>query len=145
MDTAEVTVTVSNVNRPPLAVADALSNEQDDAVSISVLANDSDPDGDTISVQSVTEPTNGVVAISPDSQRVVYQPASGFSGVDSFSYTISDGNGATATATVTVTVVALNVAPVANPDSAVTAENTAVTIDVTNNCLLYTSPSPRDS
>ena len=67
VDTAEVTVTVSNVNQPPLAVADVLSNEQDDAVSISVLANDSDPDGDTISVQSVTEPTNGVAVISPDS------------------------------------------------------------------------------
>lgn len=131
--TGDVAVTVSNVNQPPVAVDDVVSNEQDDAISIQVLINDSDPDGDTISVQSVTQPANGVVAITPNSLRVVYRPATGFVGLNTFQYTISDGNQGISTATVTVDVLAVNVPPVAQPDTATTVENIPVSIDVTAN------------
>ena len=132
-DNGSVVVTVSNVNRPPVAVDDVVSNEQDDAVSIAVLVNDSDPDGDSISVQSVTQPANGVAAIAPSSMRVVYRPDAGFVGSDTFQYTVVDSNLATSTATVTVSVTSVNAPPVAVPDSATTLENVAVSIDVTAN------------
>lgn len=132
-DTGNVVVIVSNVNQPPVAVDDELSNEQDDAVSIAVLINDSDPDGDTITVQSVTQPANGETAISPNSLKVVYRPTAGFVGVNTFQYTISDSNQAISTATVTVNVTGVNSPPVAQPDSASTQENVPVTIDVTVN------------
>ena len=128
-----VVVTVSNVNRPPLAVNDAVSNEQDDDISIDVLTNDSDPDGDTLTVQSVGQPANGAAVVSANGLRVVYGPDDGYFGVDRFTYTITDGNGATASATVTVTVVSTNVAPVANADTASTLQDSAVTINVTAN------------
>ncbi len=89
-------------NLPPVAVDDADSTSVNRAVTINVLANDSDPDGDALSVVSVTQ-GGGSVAVNPNG-TVTYAPRCGFSGVDSFTYTITDGQGATDTATVTVTV-----------------------------------------
>lgn len=70
--------------------------------SIDVLANDTDVDGDTLSVTDVGAATHGTVSFSPGG--VFYVPNQGYSGSDSFTYTISDGNGGTDTATVSVTV-----------------------------------------
>ena len=100
--TASVTVQVGGVgaNRPPQANDDNAVTNQDTRVTIAVLANDSDPDGDELSVSAVTQPTNGTVVIN--GTRVTYIPAPGFRGVDSFTYTIIDGNGGSDTATVTV-------------------------------------------
>jgi hypothetical protein len=67
-----------------------------------VLANDSDPEGDSLSLVSVTDSPNGTTTISGG--NVVYTPDSGYVGSDSFVYTASDGNGGTDTATVSVTV-----------------------------------------
>ena len=128
---ALVTVTVSSVNQPPLAVDDNVSTEQDDPVSFMPLANDSDPDGDSISIVSATQPTSGTSEIMAD--KLIYRPNAGFSGTDSFTYTIEDSNGASATATVNLSVSSTNVAPVAADDTASTAEDTAVTIDVVAN------------
>lgn len=71
-------------------------------MTINVLANDSDPDGDGLSVTSVTDPPNGTAAIS--SGYVVYMPDTYYLGTDSFAYTVSDGNGGADTATINVTV-----------------------------------------
>jgi hypothetical protein len=70
---------------------------------VDVRANDGDPDGDPISVQSVTQPAHGTSAIQPNG-RVRYVPTSGFSGSDGFTYTLTDGRGGTANASVAVTV-----------------------------------------
>lgn len=69
---------------------------------IDVLANDSDPDNDALTITAVGAPAHGVATISGG--VVSYAPAADYSGADSFTYTISDGNGGTATATVSVTV-----------------------------------------
>jgi hypothetical protein len=69
---------------------------------IDVLANDSDPDNDTLTITAVGAAAHGVATISGG--VVSYVPAADYSGADSFTYTISDGNGGTATATVNVTV-----------------------------------------
>jgi hypothetical protein len=69
---------------------------------IQVLANDSDPDGDVLTLTSTSTPAQGAVAIVGNALR--YTPAPGFSGTDSFTYTVSDGRGGTASATVTISV-----------------------------------------
>ena len=80
-DAATVTVTVSTGNDGPIAVADSASTDEDIAVTINVLGNDDDVDGDTLTVDSVTQPTNGAVLINAD-QTVAYTPASNFNGSD---------------------------------------------------------------
>ncbi len=68
-----------------------------------MLANDSDPDGDPLTVTATTRPAHGSVVINAD-RTVTYTPSARFQGTDTFRYTASDGRGATTTATVTVTV-----------------------------------------
>ncbi len=131
-DTASVTVAVTPVNDDPVANADAIATTEDTPVTVDVLANDSDVDGDALTVTAVSTPTHGSVQINPDN-TVTYTPAFGFNGVDSFVYTISDGSGGLDTAMVTVTVTAENDNPVAADDSATTPEDTPVTIDVLAN------------
>ena len=75
---------------------------QDTPVTVDVLANDTDPNGDVLSVTSVSTPGHGTVAIVAGGVR--YTPAAGFVGSDSFGYSISDGHGGTAAAIVSVTV-----------------------------------------
>jgi len=102
-DTATVTITINGVNDPPVAVNDSAITNEDTPVIIDVLNNDSDVDGDTLTVDSVTQGTNGPVI--NNGGNVTYTPALGFNGTDSFNYTASDGNGGTDTATVNVTVI----------------------------------------
>lgn len=113
-DTASVSVTVDpapTVNTAPDARNDSYSVSADGTYtsSSSVLANDSDSDGDTLTVADfdVTSSNGGTVSMGVGG-TFSYTPATGFSGTDSFSYTVSDGNGGTDTA-----VVSLNVQPVA--------------------------------
>ena len=89
-------------NTPPVAVDDAVETDQGTSVTVDVLANDSDADGDVLVVDAVSEPANGVAVI--ETAGVTYTPAGGFVGVDSFTYTVFDGRGGSAEATVTVTV-----------------------------------------
>ena len=94
-------------NKPPVANADTATTKQNVPVNITVLANDTDPDNDTLSIIVFTQPVNkgGVVKQTPSNGPIlVYTPNPGYSGSDSFTYTISDGHGGTAKATVTVTV-----------------------------------------
>jgi len=100
-------------NYAPLAVNDVATLSMNSSVKIAVLKNDTDPEKDALSVVSKSTPSHGAVVINPDS-TLTYTPTIGFSGVDNFSYTISDGNGNTSTAFVDVTIMAVN------PFSAVT-------------------------
>ncbi len=120
------------INRPPMAVDDSATTPRHTPVAIDVLANDSDPDGDDLILVSVTPPGSGSARI--EAGGIVYTPAQGFVGVDSFTYTIADPDGLTSSATVTVTIEAPgNEPPIANPDSAQTQSGVAVDIDVLAN------------
>ncbi|WP_090363701.1 Ig-like domain-containing protein [Ferrimonas sediminum] len=92
---------VASTNGAPLAQDDSVTLSSKSAVTIGVLSNDSDPDGDTLTVVAVTQGSKGSVEVLADGQ-LRYHPAKNFKGSDSFSYTISDGL-ATATAWVSVT------------------------------------------
>ncbi len=130
--TATVNVTVTPVNDAPVAVNDSKTIDEDTSIDIDVLANDSDIDRDTLEVTAITQGSHGKVVINPDG-TVKYTPNANYNGVDSFTYTISDGNGGTATATVNVTVNPVNDAPVAVNDSKTTDEDRAVDINVLAN------------
>ncbi len=123
---ANVTVT----NQTPVAVADATNTSKNAAVTINVLANDSDPNGYGLTLQSVTPPGNGTAAIS--GTNLLYTPTTGFTGTDTFTYTIFDGYFDTATAPVTVTVNPPNPPTLVN-DTATTTQNQAVTMPVLAN------------
>ncbi|MFS0701592.1 beta strand repeat-containing protein [Cellulomonas sp. 179-A 4D5 NHS] len=97
---ATVTVTVSPA--APTATPDSGAVRGDADVRIDVLGNDTDPDGGTLTLVSVTQPVHGSVAIVGD--EVVYTPEPGYTGTVSFTYTLSDGQGGTSTATVTLDV-----------------------------------------
>jgi len=129
--TANVTVTVNPVNDPPLAGADSAVTNESTPVTVSVLANDADIDGGALSVNAVTQGSNGAVATN--GVTATYTPVPGFSGTDSFTYNVSDGFGGTATGLVTVTVNEVNGVPVANPDSGATREGVPVIIAVLAN------------
>jgi hypothetical protein len=100
----EVTVTVSPQPDPPIARADLLSAVADRAFIIRPLMNDTDPDGDAITLQGVGKPLHGTAVAQPDG-TVRYVAPAGFSGKDLFSYTIVDATGLTAAGTVTVDVI----------------------------------------
>ncbi|MDD5263722.1 MAG: Ig-like domain-containing protein, partial [Candidatus Bipolaricaulis sp.] len=128
---ASVTVLVAPVNDPPLAQDDSASTNEDVAVSISVLANDSDPDGEALSIDAVTQPENGTVV--EDGAGVVYTPSADVYGTETFTYTVSDGVGAKSTAVVTVVVAPVNDAPQARGGVVFTDEDAALEISVLAN------------
>jgi hypothetical protein len=96
-------------NTFPIAANDSTTTLEDVAVTIPVLANDRDADGDRLAIQSITQGTNGTTAIS--GTNVVYRPPTNWNGSDSFTYVASDGRGGSATGRVSVTVLATNDAP----------------------------------
>jgi hypothetical protein len=130
--TATVTITVNSVNDVPNAVDDVANTSEDTPVIINVLANDTDADGDTLTITGTTNPANGTIVNNGDG-TITYTPNADFFGTDSFTYTIGDSNGGSDTATVTVNVGAVDDAPIANDDSATTDEDTPVVIDVLAN------------
>ena len=109
---AQVLITSGGVNQLPIAVDDAAQTDEDVAVIINVLANDSDPDNDPLSINGFTQPVHGNVVQSGDSS-ILYTPALNYFGLDSLTYTIQDPNGATATAKVRITILPVNDPPTA--------------------------------
>ena len=129
--TGTVSITVTAVNDPPVAVANSATTAEDTPVTIGVLANDTDVDGDTLTVTAVTQPAHGAVSFT--ASGVTYSPAANYNGSDSFTYSISDGHGGTASATVSMTITAVNDPPIAGADSTTTREGVAVTLSVLAN------------
>jgi PKD repeat protein len=101
-DSVTKMIAVSAPNSDPEAVNDSVATAEDTSVNINVLANDTDADGDSLFVTSVTQGASGTVGLNGDN-TVTYTPNTNFNGSDSFTYEISDGI-ATATANVNVTV-----------------------------------------
>ncbi|MEN8129958.1 MAG: Ig-like domain-containing protein [Pseudomonadota bacterium] len=97
-------VTVLPINNAPIAINDSFAvNSNSIGNVLNVLTNDSDPDGNTLTITAVGPTSRGGTIINAGS-NLIYTPAPGFVGTEGFTYTISDGNGGTATAVVTVTV-----------------------------------------
>lgn len=133
LDTGEVTVLVSPVNDAPVALDDTDTTDLDTAVTVDLLANDSDLDGDELTVTAATVPALQGTLVDNGDGTVDFIPAAGFIGDATISYTIADPGGLTASALHTVTVSPKDVDPIANPDTAETPEDTAITIDVLDN------------
>ena len=119
-------------NNAPVAVDDADATQEDTGVTVNVLANDWDPDGDAIQVASVTQGANGSVVNNGDG-TVTYTPNLNFNGTDSFTYQAYDGADYSTPATVTISVDLVNDAPVAVDDTATTPQDTPVIVAVLAN------------
>ncbi len=131
--TATTTITVNTPNASPTAVDDNVSTTLDKGISILVLDNDTDPENDPLIITDTSSPNNGTTMLS--GPGISYQPNSGFTGQDTFTYTINDGTtGNNATATVTVLVnPPPNTAPIAIDDTATATQGDAINISVLSN------------
>jgi VCBS repeat-containing protein len=146
-DTATVTVTVKG-NAPPVATDDtANANEHGPAVHVDVLANDTDPDSDVLTVTSV-DTTGTAGTVTNNGTEVTYDPNGAFNGLatgqtdtGAFTYIVSDGHGGTDTATVTVTIHGQNDAP----SLAVVADQTIPEMVLFNTLALSGSDPDGDS
>jgi hypothetical protein len=98
------TVTITVTNTPPVAVDDTAQGTKKTTLTINVLANDYDADGDPLTIIAAGTPTARRATVTTDGKSVYYAAPPGFRGTDSFTYTISDPYGATAQAKVTVTI-----------------------------------------
>jgi large repetitive protein len=130
VDSGDVAVTVTPVNDPPNAVDDSLTTSEDTLGMLNVRANDTDVDGDTLLVTTLAPAAAHGTVSCLGGGGCSYTPDPGYSGADSFEYTISDGNGGTDTATVSVTVVPGNTAPVADDDELTTSEDVPGSVNV---------------
>jgi hypothetical protein len=127
IDTSAVqTFAITIVNQAPVANADVPGVLENDpaGVTFNVLANDTDPEGDALSVASYDDSAlaNGGLTDNGGGS-FTYVPAAHFAGTDTFSYTASDGNGGTSTAVVTIAVTAVPDPPAAADDSYVTPQS----------------------
>jgi len=118
--TQAITVTVTGVNEPPVALDDGGFTVNEDGslvvtADVGVLANDNDPDGDAVSAVLGAGPLNGTVILNADGS-FTYTPDANFNGTDTFTYVASDGTETSNVATVTITVNPVNDAPVAPAD-----------------------------
>ena len=120
-------------NQAPQANPDYAMTPEDQSVTISVLANDTDPDEDVLTVVAVTQPAEGTVAIDPGESTVTYTPAPNAYGKIFFQVTVSDPGGLEATSQVFMSITPVNDPPVANDDEATTPEDTQVLIEILAN------------
>ena len=124
-------------NTAPVANSDTATTTENSPVTVDVLANDTDAEGniDPATVVISSNPEHGT-AVPQSNGTVEYTPTTGYTGADTFTYTVKDTEGAesnTATVTLTVTAIPVNSPPVAVNDTAQTITNTPVTINVASN------------
>lgn len=126
--TGTVTVRVEGANRAPVAVPLTAETTEGTPLVLDLLAHASDPDGDPLRLEALAVPQHGRLTVNAD-RTVTYTPEPGWSGVDSFSWTVGDGRGGLATGTVQVRVVRPNLPPAANDDRLTTPQDTPLTFD----------------
>jgi hypothetical protein len=138
------------VNNIPVAVADTKTVDEDSSLTtINVIANDTDEDGDELSLIAATTSGTGTVAVNSDGLSVDYTPAINFNGTEAITYSVSDGF-ATVNGTLTITVTPVNDPVIASNVSAATVKNTNATIhlvasDIDFDDLTYTIVSNLES
>jgi hypothetical protein len=125
--TAQVSITVTAVNDPPVANPQAVTTPEDTAKSITLTG--SDVESVSLVFTVVAQPSHG--ALSGTAPNLTYTPASNYSGSDSFTFKVNDGTVDSSTAQVSITVTAVNDPPAANPQSVTTPEDTAKSITLT--------------
>ncbi len=123
---ASVSITVTSVNDPPVAVDDTADTGKNRPVTIDILANDSDPEGNQSIdiVQIVSQPGSGSVTVNSD-KTVRYTPPSSFSGTTSFTYRLRDDAGGWSN-TARVTVQVINTPPTAVGSCSTTRQENAL-------------------
>lgn len=112
---ATISVTVLHESQPPVAVADIVTTEENQPVNISVLLNDSDPDGDLnpLSLQIISGPSSGVATVLTSAAVITYTPNQNFNGVDLLYYQVCDAASNCASTSLAVNVTFVNQAPIA--------------------------------
>src|SRR5690554_6756942 len=125
-DTGTLTIVVTPVNDAPVANPDTATVVEDTLTTINVLGNDTDAEMDTLTVTAATA-LHGTVTINPDG-TLSYTPNTNYTGADTISYSITDGNGGISSSVVNVTVTPVNDAPVLSFTNTLTniAENSAM-------------------
>ncbi|NQV28251.1 MAG: tandem-95 repeat protein [Rhodopirellula sp.] len=126
-----VSITVTPVDDDPTAANVTLITNEDTPENGQIPA--SDVDGDTLTYSIAGTASNGTINLNTETGKFIYTPAANYSGVDSFTVSVSDGAGTVATSTVSVTVNSVNDEPVAVSDAATTTEDNAVSGNVLTN------------
>ncbi|MFT4924681.1 MAG: hypothetical protein ACI8WB_000764 [Phenylobacterium sp.] len=128
-----VTLTLDAINEAPLANDDNVQTDEDQFITIEVLANDSDTDGQLIasSVQITAPPSHGTANVRLSDGAIFYVPTADFSGDDSFVYQVNDDQLATASATVNIRINNLNDAPIATTQNLSTNEDNNLIVTLT--------------
>ncbi|MDT8896990.1 Ig-like domain-containing protein [Thermanaerothrix sp. 4228-RoL] len=142
---AVATITINNLNDPPLALDDSYTIAEDTLLNIpapGILSNDTDPEGRSLSASKVSDPTHGSLILNSNGE-FTYSPASNYYGPDSFTYVANDGQLSSNVATVNITVTPVNDAPVANSQTKTVAEDGSTVIvltgaDVDEDALTFT-------
>jgi hypothetical protein len=140
---ATVSISVSAVNDPPVAIPRSASTLEDTAVAVTLSG--TDVEGSPLTYSIATQPSKGSLSGAPP--NVIYTPAPNANGSDSFSFRVNDGSAHSAPATVGLTIAAVNDPPVANAGSVSTTENTPVAVvvsggDVEGGPLAYSLVTP---
>ena len=129
--TADVEITITAVDDAPNATGDSASVNEDQSITIDVLTNDNDADGDALTIQSLTPAGSGVA--THDGQQIQYVPNADYNGIDQFTYTVVDPSGLTATASVSIAILPVNDPPVGVLDEVSVDEDSAITFDPRSN------------
>ncbi|MEW6256474.1 MAG: Ig-like domain-containing protein [Pseudomonadota bacterium] len=137
---AAVSGTIAAVNDAPVAANDSVTTDEDTPLTFAPLSNDSDPDGDTLSITAIIGPngtsvgtgqtislSNGTIRLNADG-TLTFLPGPDTSGSASFNYRLSDGS-VSVIGTATVAVSPVNDAPVAVADAFTTLEDSTITFD----------------
>ena len=127
-----ISMVALNNGEPPVPADDLLNVDEDGLGSVDVLANDRDPDGGPLSIQSVSAPGKGGSATASGS-TITYRPAPDMNGSDFFTYTVMDDRGNTAVGRVNVSVRGIDDLPRTAEDSATGVEDKPFGIDVLAN------------
>lgn len=130
-DESNVATATIRVDGPPVAADDVGTSVNGQAVLVDVLANDSDPNGDSLSVSLASQPSGGTAQVTTGG--ILYTPNPGFFGAESFTYVASDGVFQSAPATVTIIFSLVPRPPTAVDDQVVTGVDTPVLVDVLAN------------
>jgi VCBS repeat-containing protein len=146
-DSATATVTI-NVNAPPAAVADSYTVDEDGNLTKNaadgVLANDTDADGDSLTMTVVDQPDHGTLDINDDGS-FTYTPNADYHGTDTFTYKANDGTHDSAEATVTITINPVEDDPVAAADSFQVPVNGQLIVNAANGVLANDTDADDDT